>query len=148
MLGKNFGPFSLIKDFKELKKRHPNSKSTINEETEIDIEELTEAKLRGTYDDDVVFSFYAKSASKLPGKGSGEKIPKEYVKEYTALATIPEWRKKLANTWPQPFTLDNHKWTSVEHYYQASKFKKDNPCLLYTSPSPRDATLSRMPSSA
>ena len=26
------------------------------------------------------------------------------------------------------------------HYYQ--------PCLLYTSPSPRDATLSRMPSSA
>ena len=25
---------------------------------------------------------------------------------------------------------------------------KDNPCLLYTSPSPRDATLSRMPSSA
>ena len=26
--------------------------------------------------------------------------------------------------------------------------KKKNPCLLYTSPSPRDATLSRMPSSA
>ena len=25
---------------------------------------------------------------------------------------------------------------------------RDNPCLLYTSPSPRDATLSRMPSSA
>ena len=24
----------------------------------------------------------------------------------------------------------------------------DRPCLLYTSPSPRDATLSRMPSSA
>ena len=28
------------------------------------------------------------------------------------------------------------------------KFEKDNYCLLYTSPSPRDATLSRMPSSA
>ena len=27
-------------------------------------------------------------------------------------------------------------------------FSEDNPCLLYTSPSPRDATLSRMPSSA
>ena len=27
-------------------------------------------------------------------------------------------------------------------------YVKDNPCLLYTSPSPRDATLSRMPSSA
>ena len=27
-------------------------------------------------------------------------------------------------------------------------FEQGNPCLLYTSPSPRDATLSRMPSSA
>ena len=27
-------------------------------------------------------------------------------------------------------------------------FRDANPCLLYTSPSPRDATLSRMPSSA
>ena len=26
--------------------------------------------------------------------------------------------------------------------------EKNNPCLLYTSPSPRDAPLSRMPSSA
>ena len=31
---------------------------------------------------------------------------------------------------------------------KASKIKKLIPCLLYTSPSPRDATLSRMPSSA
>ena len=29
-----------------------------------------------------------------------------------------------------------------------SSFDKANSCLLYTSPSPRDATLSRMPSSA
>ena len=29
-----------------------------------------------------------------------------------------------------------------------STFYNFNPCLLYTSPSPRDATLSRMPSSA
>ena len=31
--------------------------------------------------------------------------------------------------------------------YASIKFDL-NPCLLYTSPSPRDATLSRMPSSA
>ena len=28
------------------------------------------------------------------------------------------------------------------------RFTTSHPCLLYTSPSPRDATLSRMPSSA
>ena len=29
-----------------------------------------------------------------------------------------------------------------------NRFMRDNPCLLYTSPSPRDGLLSRMPSSA
>ena len=29
-----------------------------------------------------------------------------------------------------------------------AQIERDNRCLLYTSPSPRDATLSRMPSSA
>ena len=33
----------------------------------------------------------------------------------------------------------------VEKAYTSTK---SDPCLLYTSPSPRDATLSRMPSSA
>ena len=35
-------------------------------------------------------------------------------------------------------------------YFDTADFRtyKDNVCLLYTSPSPRDATLSRMPSSA
>ena len=36
-------------------------------------------------------------------------------------------------------------WTFVDNEYR--KFKREC-CLLYTSPSPRDATLSRMPSSA
>ena len=31
---------------------------------------------------------------------------------------------------------------------RAARFGEDAACLLYTSPSPRDATLSRMPSSA
>ena len=34
------------------------------------------------------------------------------------------------------------------HGKSSGKFTKGNICLLYTSPSPRDATLSRMPSSA
>ena len=120
---KNAGPFALIPDFQKFK---ASQKKTIIKEAQY--EDLTESKLRGLYSDEIVFQFYSKSLDKpLPGKGSGEKIPNDRLIEYSTLASIPQWRKKLSNFWIQPFTLDNHKWASVEHYYQASKFKKTHP---------------------
>ena len=52
--------------------------------------------------------------------------------EQHASKILEQWR---SNGWP------------IYHVRHSSKHS-DNPCLLYTSPSPRDATLSRMPSSA
>lgn len=129
---KNAGVFSLIPDFNRFKYNlYPNNNTSKDEPT---YEELTESKLRNLYDDDIVFQFYPKSSAKpLPGKGSGEKIPSDIVKEFTALATIHDWRKKLSDYWIQPFTLDNHQWASVEHYYQASKFKKNKTPSFYLS---------------
>jgi predicted NAD-dependent protein-ADP-ribosyltransferase YbiA (DUF1768 family) len=122
-LEKNAGPFAIIPDFQKFK---ASQKKTVIKEAQY--EDLTEAKLRGLYNDDIVFQFYSKSHDKpLPGKGSGEKIPNDRLREYSTLASIPQWRKKLSNFWVQPFTLDNHRWSSVEHYYQGSKFKKTHP---------------------
>jgi hypothetical protein len=119
----NAGPFAIIPDFQKFK---ASQKKTVIKEAQY--EDLTESKLRGLYNDDVVFQFYSKSIDKpLPGKGNGEKIPNDRLIEYSTLASIPQWRKKLSNFWVQPFTLDNHKWASVEHYYQGSKFKKTYP---------------------
>lgn len=120
---KNAGPFAIIPDFQKFKAG--TSKTVIKE---AQYEDISESKLRGLYNDDIVFQFYFKSVGKpLPGKGSGEKIPSERLKEFSELATIPDWRKKLSNLWVQPFSLDNHQWASVEHYYQGSKFKKTYP---------------------
>jgi predicted NAD-dependent protein-ADP-ribosyltransferase YbiA (DUF1768 family) len=120
---KNAGPFAIIPDF--IKFKSTEYKNVIRE---AQYEDLTESKLRGLYNDDIVFQFYSKSVDKpLPGKGNGEKIENDRLKEFSELATIPQWRKKLSNFWVQPFSLDNHQWASVEHYYQGSKFKKTHP---------------------
>jgi predicted NAD-dependent protein-ADP-ribosyltransferase YbiA (DUF1768 family) len=119
-LEKNAGPFAIIPDFQKFK---AGTTKTVIKEAQY--EDISESKLRGLYNDDIVFQFYSKSLDKpLPGKGSGEKIPSDRLREYSELATIPQWRKKLSNFWVQPFSLDNHQWASVEHYYQGSKFKK------------------------
>jgi predicted NAD-dependent protein-ADP-ribosyltransferase YbiA (DUF1768 family) len=93
-------------------------------------EELSQTKVLNLYDDDTVFQFYALASDfHIPGHGSGEKKPKrmDMEEEFKELIEIKDWRKKLDNEWVQPFMVDNHRWCSVEHYYQASKYKKGSP---------------------
>lgn len=141
---KNAGPFVIIPDFLKFKS---SQKKTVIKEAQY--EDLTESKLRGLYNDDIVFQFYSKSPDKpLPGKGNGEKIPSDRLREYSTLASIPQWRKKLSNFWIQPFTLDNHKWNSIEHYYQGSKFKKTHPDFYLSFSLDSGTDLSKDPSMA
>lgn len=74
-----------------------------------------------------IFQFYYKSADKpSPGMGAGEQLGSEGSAEYNELKSINGWRRMLSNFWMEPFVLHGHTWGSVEHYYQASKFKKNN----------------------
>ena len=81
---------------------------------------------------------------------------------------IPSWRPKRRSSRTSPVPLrvhalgdDDDGWdtdwdTDRDSYGESSRSDDtgtgmgalDNPCLLYTSPSPRDGLLSRMPSSA
>ena len=79
------------------------------------------------YDDAVQFMFYGASADAKPGKGSGEKIGNKDVIMYKDLQLVANWRRKLDDTYAAPFTYDNKRWQTVEHYYQAAKFKKGFP---------------------
>ena len=95
---------------------------------------------KNLFNDDTVFYFHSSSANKKPGKGKGkvanEKIKDEDISKFNELSKIKDWRKVLSNMYTKPkenekvvalFELDGLKWASVEHYYHANKFKKNNP---------------------
>ena len=124
---KNAGPYYIIKDFRTLKSKlglsPDEGRPTLQHEDEnVDFD---------LYDPNTVFVFYSKSDTKpKAGKGSGEKIPDVRLTEFNALnkdKICKDWRKKLDDSWMAPFTLDGHRWATIEHFVQANKFKKGFP---------------------
>uniref|UniRef100_A0A6C0JXI2 NADAR domain-containing protein n=1 Tax=viral metagenome TaxID=1070528 RepID=A0A6C0JXI2_9ZZZZ len=142
---RNSGAFSLIPEFIKFKENFA-TKGVCK------FEELSDAKIRGLYDEALVFQFYDKSADgKLPGKGSGETIPKEAVHHFSNLHAVKDWRRKLDDFWVEPdktFVLDGHRWNSAEHYYQGSKFKESNPEFYLSFAAESGTDLSKNPEMA
>jgi predicted NAD-dependent protein-ADP-ribosyltransferase YbiA (DUF1768 family) len=77
------------------------------------------------YDIKIKFVVFNKSSDKpFPGTGNGEEIPENKKDLFKPLSLIHDWRKKLDNNWIAPFELDGYNWQTIEHYYQANKYKK------------------------
>ena len=78
--------------------------------------------------------------------------------EHEVICSIAEMQVKKEEGWTMIFkpaknNLIGHTGDIISHTSSGwndvlGKIKEAHPCLLYTSPSPRDATLSRMTSSA
>jgi predicted NAD-dependent protein-ADP-ribosyltransferase YbiA (DUF1768 family) len=120
-LERSSGAFYVIPEFRKLKAR-----MGIDEDEGAPVEE---ADIRtDEYDPKIVFEFHASSAKTAkPGKGANEKIPADKRALFTDLGRIENWRRKLDDYWTEaPFELHGKKWASVEHYYQAAKFRKHN----------------------
>ena len=121
---KNAGPYYIIPSFKKFNESLGISEEDISQSIS---EDISNSSSNSLYTNDVILQFYIKSNNKpLPGKGNGEKISNQDIKKYATLATYSEWRRNLSNEFESEFTLDGHKWLSVEHYYQACKFKNTN----------------------
>jgi predicted NAD-dependent protein-ADP-ribosyltransferase YbiA (DUF1768 family) len=99
------------------------------------IEEIDQIsdKVRELYNPVTVFKFSSQSNTKpAPGKGVGETLAPDSAPLFQELASIPEWRRKLSNSWPSEFSFDNHQWATAEHYFEASKFKNGNQAFYAT----------------
>lgn len=130
---RNSGIFYMIQDFKNFKsKLGLNPEEGKPEEDELDYTE------KDLYDPNIVFMFHSNSENKpLPGRGSNETIPDNKLIDFEELYKKSkkdtfkwneQWRRKLDDAFiDAPFTIDNMKWNSVEHYLQGSKFKKGYP---------------------
>jgi hypothetical protein len=117
------GPYSIIEGFKTEKKEL--NKNTSKADV---VEPIHQTK----YDDAIVFQIYGNSSNKpYPGKGSGEKISKEYLPLFGDLKTIPEWRRMLSDEWVQKFVFDKHEWSSVKHCVEGIKYKNDKNMEMY-----------------
>ena len=85
------------------------------------------------FNERIIFRCSSNSLTAPPGEGEGEEIPEDDKAKFKELSKIKDWRKKIANfwtgagDWSAEFTLDGKRWKSVEHYYQASKFKYGHP---------------------
>lgn len=132
------GPFGIIEDFQKM--RNKDDIEDLNDDEKIDSIEINS----DLFDEDVVFQYYEKSSNKpVPGKGPGEKISLNKIKDFTKLQGILNWRKQLSNQYEKEFELDEKKWLSVEHFMNANKYKNnkdiyDNLSLTSGSDESRD----------
>ena len=138
---RNAGPYNLIPQFRtfreeELGLRGVEEDQAVRTSADHSLVPANSAHAP-LYDDAIVFQFYSKSMDKpLPGTGSGETIERAAIPKFAELAKeTPQWRKMLSNVW-EPlgddrakalFLLDDHKWRTLEHYMQGSRFRKENP---------------------
>ena len=79
------------------------------------------------YDEEIEFIITTKTTDALPGKASGERIPKDKEATFEKLSKVKNWRYHLSNYGIGEFVLDGKTWKTIENYYQGSKFKKNNP---------------------
>jgi len=127
-LERNAGPYYLIDDIRNFnaKMGMDAAEFTALRHSEHEDDDL-DRNNKHLYDKSDVFMYYNRSDGKAaPGKGNGEVIHPKHLTDFKELKGVKDWRRMLDDDWSAPFKLDGHMWETVEHYYQAAKFKEKN----------------------
>lgn len=139
---KNAGPYYSIPEFRQLKMKlgiHVDEGKMVDPDDEYLNDHL--------YNNKTVFMFHANSnGTPKPGQGSGEKINNDDLvlfKDLILKHKKNNWRRQLDDSYLSPFTLDGHRWNSVEHYKLASQFKKGYPDFYSSFALESDSAISK-----
>ena len=90
--------------------------------------------------------FFASSWGPVAWVVTGEMFPLKVRAKCLSMTTATNWLLNFAIAYATPYMVNEG--PGYANLQSKVFFGKSYPCLLYTSPSPRDGLLSRMPSSA
>jgi len=140
--GKFFnGAYSHIPQFKLFIQELGIAKKVEGRMVDESVDALSAAASNPHFSENLQLVHHKSAGDLMPGRAQGDYVAKGDRHGFMELGGGGQeqrgnnnWRRKISNEWNAPFTLDGHRWLSVEHYYQANKFLKKNPefYLLFT----------------
>ena len=140
--GKFFnGAYSHIPQFKLFIQELGIAKKVEGRMVDESVDALSAAASNPHFSENIQLVHHKSAGDQMPGRAQGDYVAQSDRPGFMELGGgghehrgSNSWRRKISNEWNAPFTLDGHRWLSVEHYYQANKFLKKHPefYLLFT----------------
>ena len=140
--GKFFnGSYSHIPQFKLFIQELGIAKKVEGRMVDESVDALSAAASNPHFSENIQLVHHKSAGDEMPGRAQGDYVAQSDRPGFMELGGggydnrgSNSWRRKISNEWNAPFTLDGHRWLSVEHYYQANKFLKKHPefYLLFT----------------
>ena len=140
--GKFFnGAYSHIPQFKLFIQELGIAKKVEGRMVDESVDALSAAASNPHFSENIQLVHHKSAGDEMPGRAQGDYVAQGDRPGFMELGGgghdhrgSNSWRRKISNEWNAPFTLDGHRWLSVEHYYQANKFLKKHPefYLLFT----------------
>jgi hypothetical protein len=135
------GVYSHIPQFKLFIQELGIAKKVEGRMVDESVDALSAAASNPHFSENIQLVHHKSAGDEMPGRAQGDYVAQSDRPGFMELGGgghdhrgSNSWRRKISNEWNAPFTLDGHRWLSVEHYYQANKFFKKHPefYLLFT----------------
>jgi hypothetical protein len=135
--GKSFsGAYSHIPQFRLFIQELGIAKKVEGRAVDESVDALSAAASNPHFSENIQLVHHKTALDAMPGRAQGDYVAQSDRTGFMELGGSGgghehrgsnNWRRKISNEWNAPFTLDGHRWLSVEHYYQANKFLKKHP---------------------